>query len=169
VTVEELRNPLPCIVSVNGPLPDRADDGERLVMVGAGLEGRGIGKLTPPDTPPPGAGLLTTTVQAPVPARSEALSVICRWLPSTNVTACGTVQNVTDDDAMKPLPVIVSVNGPLPDRAEDGVRLVIEGCGFGRVSDWTAIVTVFDVASPIWITTGTEFPEGAPAGTRTLT
>jgi hypothetical protein len=76
---------------------------------------------------------------------------------------------VTEEEAMNPLPLIVSVNGPDPIGADEGERLVTTGCGFAAVGEVTAIVTIFEVAPPIDITTGTAFPEGAPGGIWTFT
>ena len=40
--------------------------------------------------------------------------------------------NVTDEEAIKPLPLIVRVNESVPAMADDGDRLVREGCGLGE-------------------------------------
>jgi len=50
----------------------------------------------------------------------------------TNEAPCKTPLKVTDEEAIKPLPLIVSVNEPVPAPADDGDRLVIEGCGLGE-------------------------------------
>ena len=168
VTVDEGRKPLPLIVTVREELlPSGAEDGVRLIIAGLGFIGATV-KAIGNELPPPGAGLLTTTAHAPVPARSVTLNVICKWLPSTKVAVCGTVQNVTVEVATKPVPLIVTVKGPLPDRAEDGERLVIVGTGLEGTGDWTAIVTVLDVIPPIERITGTELPDDTPSGTCTF-
>jgi len=58
VTVELLRKFVPLIVSVWATVPAVAEEGERLVIVGAGLS---TVKLTALETPPPGDGFVTTT------------------------------------------------------------------------------------------------------------
>ena len=39
---------------------------------------------------------------------------------------------VTDEDAIKPLPLIVSVRVVVPTVTEGGDKLVIKGCGLGN-------------------------------------
>jgi hypothetical protein len=58
VTVELLRKFVPLIVSVWAAAPAVAEEGERLVIAGAGLL---TVKFTEFDAPPPGDGFITTT------------------------------------------------------------------------------------------------------------
>ena len=68
-TVEELRNPVPLTVRVNAAPPTVTEFGLRLVIVGAGLL---MAKLRLFDVPPPGEGLVTSTIAVPAVARSLA-------------------------------------------------------------------------------------------------
>ena len=109
-----------------------ADDGVKLVIKGWGLAGGETVKLTGLELPPPDAGLLTMTGKVPTAARSAVLRVIVSWLLPTEERGWGELLYVTVDDAMKPLPLIVSVNGPVPAVADDGDRPVMAGCGLGK-------------------------------------
>src|ERR1035437_8075920 len=82
-------------------------------------------KLTGFELPPPGGGLVTTSGKLPAIARSVALTVIVRRLVLINEAVCRTSLNVTDDEAMNPLPLIVSVSELVPATTEDGDKLVM--------------------------------------------
>jgi hypothetical protein len=73
--VEDVVNPLPVTVRVSGPLPAEAEEGDRLVIVGAGLLAACTVKLTEAEVPPPGAGFETVTGKVPALARSLAGTV----------------------------------------------------------------------------------------------
>ena len=57
---------MPLTVRVMAGLPNWTDEGDKLVMVGTGLEGPEVMvNVTPFDVPPPGARLTTVTVFVP--------------------------------------------------------------------------------------------------------
>ena len=58
------------------------------------------------------------------------LRVTVSWLALTKVAECCDLLNVTVEAVMKPLPLMVSVSGPLLALAEEGDKLVITGTGF---------------------------------------
>jgi hypothetical protein len=60
VTVEELRNPVPLMVSVCAADPTGRELGDRDVIAGTGLPAVTV-KLSAAEDPPPGVGLVTTT------------------------------------------------------------------------------------------------------------
>jgi hypothetical protein len=103
--------------------------GYSVMLTDTGPPGEATVKAAALDAPPPGAGLDTTTAKLPTAAKSEALREIVSRLLFTNVAAWDTLLNVTADDAMNPLPLIVSVSGLLPAEAEEGDRFVIVGLG----------------------------------------
>jgi len=71
-TVAPFTKPVPLTVRLNEAAPSVLLLGEIVVTVGTALL---IAKLTFPDVPPPGAGLLTETFAVPAVAMSEALIV----------------------------------------------------------------------------------------------
>jgi hypothetical protein len=70
-------------------------------------------KVTVFDFPPPGGGFVTTTRIPPAKLRSDLLSVTMSR-PLKNETVWGTPLKVTDDEAINPLPWILSVSGLIP-------------------------------------------------------
>lgn len=127
-TLEALTNPVPLMVSVNAPPPAKAEFGLKFVIAGEGLL---IVNVAAGDEPPPGAGLLTTTLTVPAVAMSVAgieavncvalTNCVVRWLPF----------HQTVEAPMKPVPLTVSINAALPAKAELGLKLVMAGTGFG--------------------------------------
>jgi hypothetical protein len=162
VTVDEPMNPLPLIVNTSRPELTVADVGDKPVIDGWGLSAAVTVKLTDCELPPPGGGLFTMRGKVPTAARSEALRFILSWLLPTEESRWGTPLNITVDAAIKPVPLIVSVNGPVPTVADDGDRPVIAGCGLGK--GWIASVTAFDVTPPLETMTGTAGPVAIPVG-----
>jgi hypothetical protein len=122
-------NPLPLIVSVIGLLPAAAEEGDRLVTVGGGLPGACTVNCTAVEVPPPGAGFETATGKVPALAKSLAGSVAVTTLEPTKVVARGAPAKFAVEEAMNPLPLIVSVMGLLPAAAEEGDTLVTVGTG----------------------------------------
>jgi hypothetical protein len=86
------------------------------------------------DVPPPGDGLATMTGKLPVTERSDTLSEMESRPLLKNEGTWGIPLNVTDEDGMNPLPLIVSVTGELtPAGDEVGDKPVMAGWGFGEV------------------------------------
>ncbi len=65
-------NCVPVTVNVNAGPFAAALEGESEEMAGTGLGGALIVKLSELDVPPPGVGVCTATVAAPIELRSEA-------------------------------------------------------------------------------------------------
>jgi hypothetical protein len=127
-------------------------------------------KLTAFEAPPPGGAFVTTTGKEPATARSEGARLIVSAPLLRNAARCTTPLNVTEEGAMNPPPLMVTVSGPDdPAIAEDGESPDIAGRGFGPAALSTAIVTAFEVVPPMEIVTGTASPLGAPAGTSAFT
>jgi hypothetical protein len=126
-TTERPVKPVPLILSVIGPVPAPADAGTRLVIAGVGLETAVTVKVATFDCPPPGGGLMMITEKAPAVARSEEVNVIVNWLLLTILATCGIPLNVTEEEGVNPPPLIVTITGLLPDGADDGDMLAIEG------------------------------------------
>jgi len=66
----------------------------------------------------------------------------------TNEAVCETPLNVTEEEAMKPLPLIVSVSAPDPATAEAGARLVMEGFGLPEGAGVMVKRAVFELPPP---------------------
>ena len=96
--------------------------------------------------PPPGAGLLTTTWNAPAILRSDCVKVTISSVPVKPETACGTPLNVTAEFPVNPFPSIFRVSGPVPAKADAGIRLVIVSVGLEVVD--TVKLAAFDVPPP---------------------
>ena len=81
-TTEPLTKPVPLTARLNADPPAVALDGERLLLVGTGLEALTL-KTTAADVPPPGAVLKTVTWAVPELAMSVAViaAVNCVALP----------------------------------------------------------------------------------------
>jgi hypothetical protein len=145
VTVELDRNPLPLIVRFCGVAPTVSELGDRDAMTGKGLT---TVRLTAFDGPPPGAGFVTTTGNAPVVARSLALRKIVSWVVFTNVGVCAMPLSVTVEFVRNPVPLIVRFCGGAPTVTEVGEREVIEGTGLPPPAAVTVKGTAFDAPPP---------------------
>jgi hypothetical protein len=86
-------------------------------------------KVSAPDVPPPGEGVDTLTGTEAAVASSLAAMSACSWLALTSLVVRTAPFHRTTEEATKPLPLTVSVNGPLPAIVEAGDRLVITGTG----------------------------------------
>jgi hypothetical protein len=124
VTVDDAIKPLPLTVRIREALPAEAEDGDRLVIVGSGLLAACTVKPAATDVPPPGAGFETVTGKVPALARSFVGTAAVSSLRFTKVVARGVPLKFTVEEVINPLPLIVSVSGPLPVEAEAGDRLV---------------------------------------------
>jgi hypothetical protein len=128
-TTDPLMNPVPFTVSVNPTDPAVAEEGDSIVMDGAGLLGALIVKPAFTDVPPPGAGLNTVTCVVPALAMSDAPMAACNCVPATYVVVRGNPFQFTTDPFMNPVPFTVSVNPTVPAVAEDGDNIVMDGAG----------------------------------------
>jgi len=93
--------------------------------------------------PPPGAGFVTVTDIGPAVFGSDG--TVASSVDPFSVVVSTTPLNVICDDATKPVPNTVKVNGPLPAASIAGERLVITGDGL--LAD-DAIVNVADGLVP---------------------
>jgi hypothetical protein len=142
-TVEPLTKFDPLMVRVNAAPPAVAEFGLRLEIVGVGLL---IVKRIDPDTPPPGAGLLTVTLAVPAVAMSVAGIVAVSCVALINVVVRGLPFHCTEELLMKFVPFTVSVNAPTPAVATNGLMLVTVGTGFCA---WLIVkLTELDVPPP---------------------
>src|SRR4029077_17997391 len=101
------------------------------VAVGIGLS---IVKLSPPEIPPPGAGVETVTSAVPPAAISAVVIVACKLVQHTNVVARAVPFHCTVEAFTKLLPVTVRANAPPPATAELGFSDPIARDGLGL--DW---------------------------------
>src|SRR5450755_2546094 len=115
------------MVKVCAAAPAVADEGESVVMVGTGLL---TTKFTVLETPPPGAGFVTTTGLLPAVDWSAALKGIVNCVALTKVGVCATALKVTVEAALKPVPLIVRVCAEAPTIADAGASVVIVGAAF---------------------------------------
>lgn len=118
---------VPVAVSVNDAPPCVAEFGEIEFRVGAGLS---TVKFEDAEIPPPGAGLVTVTLNVPVFAMSEALMVAVSLVALTYVVVRGDPAQSTTDVLTKFLPFTVSVKPELPTSMLFGEREVIAGLLF---------------------------------------
>jgi hypothetical protein len=144
LTTDPFMNPVPFTVSVNPTVPAVAEDGDSIVMDGAGLLGALIVKLKFSDVPPPGAGLNTVTCAVPALAMSDAPMAACNCVPATYVVVRGNPFHLTTDPLMNPVPFTVSVNPTDPAVAEDGDSIVMDGAGLGGCHPRTVIALPVD-------------------------
>src|ERR1700722_7001885 len=82
------------------------------------------------EMPPPGAGLVTSTVSVPSKAMSAAGTAAVNSVALTNALGSADPPKVTTDAVMKPVPVIVSVKAAAPAAALSGERVLTLGMGF---------------------------------------
>ena len=117
---------VPVTVSVKAEPPAVADDGLKLVSVGAGLL---MVKGIAPDVPPPGFNTVTFTV--PAAAISAATIEAVNWVALTKVVVRLDPPHCTTEPLTKFVPLTVSVNPELPAVVDEGLRLVIVGAAGG--------------------------------------
>ena len=94
-----------------------------------------IGRNTPFDVPPPGAGLNTVIVAAPAPAISEVLMVAVSRALLTKVVVRALPFHWTFEPEIKLAPVRASVNPEVPVVAALGLTLVRLGTGLGGAGE----------------------------------
>jgi hypothetical protein len=116
------------------------DVGEMEVVVGTGFF---TVKVCAPDVPPPGAGFTTVMESVPPTVMSTAGMVIVMVVLDTNVVANGAPLKSTVDDALKFVPVTVSVKLFPPAVVDVGETELVVGTGLFIVS-----VCAFDVPPP---------------------
>src|SRR5262249_51932581 len=121
----------PVAVNVKAAPPAIAVFGEIAVSEGGAAV---TVSVSPPDVPPPGAGLKTVMESAPGEAMSDAGIAAVNWLAFTKVVVRPAPLTCTTDVETKLLPVTVSVNPGLPAVALVGEILVNDGCGLLTVS-----------------------------------
>jgi hypothetical protein len=114
--------------------------GEILVVVGTGLLMVNVCAF---DVPPPGAGFTTVMESLPPMAMDEDGTVIVIVVLETNVVVNGTPLKSIVDDALKFVPVTVSVKDGPPAVVEVGLIEEVVGTGFLMVN-----VCAFDVPPP---------------------
>lgn len=128
-TVEPLMKFVPLTVSVKPVPPAVTAFGLKPVIVGMGFCAWPILKLTALDVPPPGAGLLTVTLDVPVVAMSVAGICAVSCVALTNAVVRALPFHCTVEPATKPLPFTVKVNAAPPAVAPVGFKLLIVGEG----------------------------------------
>jgi len=97
-----------------GPAPQA---GEALVALTVRLGGGSIVNRSADDVPPPGVGVCTVTGAVPLDARSLAPIDARNCVALMKVVDRGAPFHWTTDEAMKPLPLTVSVNAAPPAEA----------------------------------------------------
>ncbi len=122
---------VPFTVSVNAAPPLAALVGERVVMVGTGLF---TVNVEFPDVPPPGVGLVTVTLNVPAVAISAAAMDAVTCVALTSVVVFAVPLNFTTDEALKFVPLTVSVNAAPPANPLAGESVVIVGTGLFTVN-----------------------------------
>jgi len=122
---DEATKPVPVTVTVNEPLPSGSVEGEMALITGDGLV---TAKVAAELVPPPGAGLVTVTDTGPATTGSDD-TVADREPSLLSVVVSGEPLKLICEYVIKPVPVKVNVNGPLPTGSVDGVRLAIVGAG----------------------------------------
>ena len=139
-TEEDALKFVPVSVSVKPLLPKVVDAGEMEASVGTGLF---TVKVCAPDVPPPGPGFTTVIESVPPTAMDDDGTVIVIVVLEINAVVNGTPLKSIVDDALKFVPVTVSVKDDPPAVVDVGVMPVVEGVGFLIVS-----VCAFDVPPP---------------------
>ena len=129
-TTAPLTKFVPVMVRVNPPLPATVVDGLMAVIVGDGFV---MVKVAALDVPPPGVGLKTVTFAVPAVATSLAEMAASNRVLETKVVRRSLPFQRTTELVTKFVPVMVSVNPPLPATAVDGLMLLIVGNGLVMV------------------------------------
>ena len=144
---------VPFTVRVKLGPPASVEVGEMLVVVGTGLF---IVSVCVFDVPPPGAAFTTVIEAVPAVAISEARIVVVSVVLETKAVTRDEPLKSAVEDALKFVPLMVSVNCAPPAVVEVGEMLLVVGAGLLIVS-----VCEFDVPPP-----GAEFTtviEAVPA------
>jgi hypothetical protein len=110
-------------------VPDGIELGETWVTVGLGL--LTVNATAPPDVPPPGGGFVTVTLLMAPAERLAAGMTAESCVPDTNVVFKAWPLRFAVDDAIKPLPEIVTVVSGAPAARELGLTLETAGTGLG--------------------------------------
>jgi len=129
--VDEPLKFVPVTVSVKDGPPAVVEVGEIEVVVGTGFL---IVSVCALEVPPPGVGFTTVTDAVPPTAISAAVIVAVRVVLETKVVALPEPLKSTVDEALKFVPVTVSVNCAPPAVVEVGEMLVVVGTGLFIVS-----------------------------------
>ena len=109
--------------------PAGAQLGKSTLIVGATLAVLVTANVMAFETPPPGAGLVTVTVVSPVEAILEAGMAAVNCVELTKVVATAPPK-LTVEDALKFVPLTVSVKAAPPAAALFGEMLMTDGVGF---------------------------------------
>ena len=91
-------------------------------------------KLNVPDSPPPGAGLLTLIWAVAAATRSEAGIVACNWVSEMNCVGRALPFHSTVEALLKPSPLTITVVAALPGGEADGIIHVTTGAGLATVN-----------------------------------
>jgi hypothetical protein len=136
-TTEEATKLVPFTVRVKAAPPADALVGESEEIVGTGLL---TANAELADTPPPGAGFVTVTLNDPAVAISVAVIAAVNWEALTKVVVAAVPLKFTTDDELKFEPFTVSVNVLPPAKAFVGDSEVIVGTGLFTVNEEIAEV-----------------------------
>lgn len=110
---------VPFTVNVNGAVPARALTGASEVIVGTGFVAVMVNTMAE-DEPPPLSGLATVILAVPAVVRSAVVIVALSSVAFTNPVVSAAPFQFTMEDAIKPVPVTVSVIDALPATMEAG-------------------------------------------------
>lgn len=99
------------------------------MIVGTGFVALVMVKFTAFDVPPPGAGLVTVTADAPVDEMAAAGMAAVNCVELTNVVVGEVPPKLTIEAAMKFVPVMVSMKAAPPAAEVFGEIAVIVGVG----------------------------------------
>lgn len=130
-TTDVETNPVPFTVSVNAAPPFVPLVGESDVIVGMGLF---TVNCEFPDVPPPGAGLVTFTLNVPAAAICPAVIAAVTCVALTNVVVAAVPLKSTTEDELKFVPLTVKVKAAPPANALVGESDVIVGTGLFTVN-----------------------------------
>jgi len=107
--------------------PAGTQPGKIKLIIGADVAALVTGKSIAFEVPPPGAGLVTVTVGVPVEAMLAAGMIAFNCVELTKVVAVADPPNLTVEDGMKFVPLIVSAKVKPPAAALLGEMEVIVG------------------------------------------
>jgi hypothetical protein len=139
-TVEDALKLVPVTVSVRPFPPAMVEVGEIEIVVGTGLL---TVSVCAPDVPPPGPGFTTVMESVPPTVISAAGTVMVTVVLEISVVTNGTPLKSTVEEALKLVPVTVSVNDDPPAVVEVGEMELVVGTGLLIVS-----VCAFEVPPP---------------------
>ena len=143
VTTELALKPVPLMVRVKAAEPACTDCGCNAVIAGDGLLTL---RETALEVPPPGAGLVTVTEDAPAVVTSVARIAAVSCVALTNVVARGLPLKFTTELLTNFVPLTVSVNAPEPARSLAGCNEV--SVGNGLLAAVIVKGTAFDIPPP---------------------